>query len=65
MNSSTERFFKDVYYSSIGLRGLYELYEALVDLNNYRLRLNEGHPLARLKGNKNYLEDFWIKPQMQ
>lgn len=46
MNSSTERFFKDVYYSSIGLRGLYELYEALVDLNNYRLRLNEGAPLG-------------------
>lgn len=46
MNSSTERFFKNVYYSSIGLRGLYELYEALVDLNNYRLRLNEGASLG-------------------
>lgn len=45
MNFSTERFFKNVYYSSIGLRGLYELYEALVDINNYRLRLTEGASL--------------------
>lgn len=45
MNSSTERFFKNVYYSSIGLQGLYELYEALVELNSYRLRLNEGASL--------------------
>lgn len=45
MNSSTERFFKNVYYSSIGLRGLYELYEALVDINKYRLKLNEGASL--------------------
>lgn len=45
MNSSTEIFFKNVYYSSIGLRGLYELYEALVDINNYRLKLTEGASL--------------------
>ena len=46
MNDSTESFFKNVYYSSMGLRGLYELYEALVELNNYRLRLNEGASLG-------------------
>lgn len=39
------KFFKNVYYSSLGIGSLFELYEALYEINNFRHKFQEGSAL--------------------
>lgn len=44
MNLETN-FFEKIFYSNLGVEGLYNLYEALCNLNNYKFKLQEGSAL--------------------
>lgn len=40
------RFYENVYYTSLGLGALFDVYEALYEINNFKQKLTEGAKLG-------------------